>query len=78
MQVTIINFEKILYKNIAISIIAPGLNGYFQILENHASFISILSNGWIKLNKSFDDKILKIPINGGFLRVKNNFVIVIL
>ncbi|AWU43540.1 F0F1 ATP synthase subunit epsilon [Blattabacterium sp. (Cryptocercus kyebangensis)] len=78
MQVTIIDFKKILYQDIAISIIAPGLNGYFQILENHASFISVLGYGLIKLSKSFNEKIFKIKINGGFLRVKNNFVVVIL
>ncbi|WP_185859848.1 F0F1 ATP synthase subunit epsilon [Blattabacterium cuenoti] len=78
MQVTIINFEKILYRDNAISIVAPGLNGYFQILENHAPFISILKNGVLKLKPFYDSKNLKIQITGGILQVRNNMVSIIL
>ncbi|WP_185849750.1 F0F1 ATP synthase subunit epsilon [Blattabacterium cuenoti] len=78
MQVTIINFEKILYRDKATSIVAPGLNGYFQILENHAPFISILKDGILKLKPFYDGKNLKIQIAGGILQVKNNMVSIIL
>ncbi|WP_185878400.1 F0F1 ATP synthase subunit epsilon [Blattabacterium cuenoti] len=79
MQVTIINFEKIFYQDkVVLSIVAPGLNGYFQILENHAPFISILKDGILKLKLFYDRKNFEIQIEGGILQVKNNMVSIIL
>lgn len=78
MQVTIINFEKIFYQDKVVSIVAPGLNGYFQILENHASFISILKDGILKLKPFYDRKNFEIQIDGGILQVKKNMVSIIL
>ncbi|WP_185869566.1 F0F1 ATP synthase subunit epsilon [Blattabacterium cuenoti] len=78
MKITIINYYKILYQsNIIISIIAPGLNGYFQILKNHAPFISILGNGYLKLldNNNIEKK---IEIKKGIFKIKKNLVIIIL
>lgn len=82
MRIKIINFYKILYQGNIISIIAPGLHGYFQILKNHAPFISILKNGFLKLEPEKDDqdnkKEIKVEIKSGILQVKKNLVIVIL
>ncbi|WP_185866547.1 F0F1 ATP synthase subunit epsilon [Blattabacterium cuenoti] len=78
MQVKIINLEKIFYQNKVVSIVAPGLNGYFQILENHAPFISILKDGVLKLKPIYDRKDLEIKIEGGILQVKKNMVSIIL
>ncbi|WP_185854768.1 F0F1 ATP synthase subunit epsilon [Blattabacterium cuenoti] len=80
MQVTIINFEKIFYQDKVVSIVAPGLNGYFQILENHAPFISILKDGILKLKPFYvyDRKNFEIKIEGGILQVKKNMVSIIL
>ncbi|ACX84163.1 F0F1 ATP synthase subunit epsilon [Blattabacterium sp. (Periplaneta americana) str. BPLAN] len=80
MQVTIINFEKIFYQDKVVSIVAPGLNGYFQILENHAPFISILKDGILKLKPFYvyDRKNFEIQIEGGILQVKKNMVSIIL
>ncbi|AGD97987.1 F-type H -transporting ATPase subunit epsilon [Blattabacterium sp. (Blatta orientalis) str. Tarazona] len=78
MQVTIINFEKIFYQDKVLSIVAPGLNGYFQVLENHAPFISILKDGILKLKPIYDRKNFEIQIEGGILQVKKNMVSIIL
>ncbi|WP_341653663.1 F0F1 ATP synthase subunit epsilon [Blattabacterium cuenoti] len=76
MKIRIISFHKILYQGNIISIIAPGIQGYFQILKNHAPFISILKNGFLKLESK--DLKKKIKIEGGFLQVKKNIILVIL
>jgi F-type H+-transporting ATPase subunit epsilon len=76
-QITIIDFEKILYQDEKVnSITVPGLDGYFQILENHAPLISVLGYGLIKI--SHHNKDFKMKINGGFLQVKKNVIVVIL
>jgi len=77
MQVTIINYEKILYKDSVTSITAPGLNGFFQILENHDSMISILGIGTLKLSL-LEKKNFIFKINGGLLQVTKNIVFIIL
>ncbi|WP_185865969.1 F0F1 ATP synthase subunit epsilon [Blattabacterium cuenoti] len=77
MKVKILDCDHILYQGNIISITAPGLCGYFQLLENHDYFISILKNGVIKLY--IDEKNRKkIKIKSGLLKVKNNSIIVIL
>ncbi len=76
MKIRIISFHKILYQGNIISIIAPGIQGYFQILKNHAPFISILKNGFLKLESKDIKK--EIKIEGGILQVKKNIIFVIL
>ncbi|WP_341663524.1 F0F1 ATP synthase subunit epsilon [Blattabacterium cuenoti] len=76
MKIRIISFHKILYQGNIISIIAPGIQGYFQILKNHAPFISILRNGFLKLESKDIKK--EIKIEGGILQVKKNIIFVIL
>ncbi|BAM99826.1 F0F1 ATP synthase subunit epsilon [Blattabacterium cuenoti] len=76
MKIRIISFHKILYQGNIISIIAPGIQGYFQILKNHAPFISILKNGFLKLESKDIKK--EIKIEGGILQVNKNMILVIL
>ncbi|WP_185858479.1 FoF1 ATP synthase subunit delta/epsilon [Blattabacterium cuenoti] len=78
MKIKIVYCNKILYQKNIVSIIAPGLYGYFQILKNHAPFISVLGNGIIKFYIENIDQFQEIKIEGGFLQVKKNFILVIL
>ncbi|WP_185871602.1 FoF1 ATP synthase subunit delta/epsilon [Blattabacterium cuenoti] len=76
MEIKIFRYYKIFYQGSVISVIAPGYQGYFQILKNHAPFISILKNGILKLELKKDKK-KEIKIEGGILRVNKNMVIII-
>jgi F0F1-type ATP synthase epsilon subunit len=49
----------------------PGADGSFSLLANHESLLSQLSAGNIKIYEE-DNKIIEIPINGGFLEFKQN------
>ncbi len=90
MYLEIITPEAILYSGNVTSISVPGVNGEFQMLDNHAPIISILNKGIIKiygnitLNKSVADKFSTnknnaavLTINGGALEMKDNKVIVL-
>ncbi len=71
----------------------PGLDGAFQVLENHAAIISALSEGSVKvdLTNSFEDaqkndlievdtkdkKIIRVNIKGGVMEMLNNKIIVL-
>ena len=72
------------------SLTVPGVDGEFQMLNNHASIVSSLQNGNIKFKGEptftigFEDKFSKendgkwsLKINGGTLEMKNNKAIVL-
>ncbi|CEN51542.1 ATP synthase epsilon chain (fragment) [Capnocytophaga canimorsus] len=49
MKVEIVTPEMILYKGEVRALSVPGINGEFQMLENHAPIISVLTVGNVKL-----------------------------
>ncbi len=71
----------------------PGLDGAFQVLENHAAIISALTKGNVKVNltnsfeealendlievDSKDKKVIRIDIKGGVMEMLNNKIIVL-
>lgn len=48
MQLEIISPESIVFTGEASSVILPGKNGYFEILNNHAPLIALLKKGNLK------------------------------
>jgi len=93
MQVEIITPESKVFTGEAEAVQFPGLDGSFQVLNNHAPVISGLSEGDVKLNlnESFansdshdlitldpsDNKTITIKIKGGVMEMMNNKVIVL-
>lgn len=57
------------------SIIFPGVDGSFQILNNHAALVSILDKGIVKYRNKKDEWEITIP--GGVVEVLNNKVILL-
>lgn len=86
MLVEIVTPEVILYKGQATALSVPGANGEFQMLENHAAIISVLTKGDVKLygdikpKESVASRFVKgeknneflLSINGGTLEFNNN------
>ena len=50
MYLEIVSPEATLFSSEIDSIAVPGVNGEFQILENHASIVSVLKEGVIKIH----------------------------
>ena len=73
LDVEIVSPVKIVWEGQAKFVTAPGILGEFQILYNHAPFISIISTGKINIMTS-DNQELNYTISGGLLEVKNNSV----
>jgi F-type H+-transporting ATPase subunit epsilon len=55
----------------------PGIDGSFEILNNHAPLISVLAKGKIKLINNGEKEEHFFPINGGVIEVVNNKVLVL-
>ena len=76
MELEIITPEKKLYGGSVNSIQLPGLDGKFEILNNHAPIISILNKGNIRVTDT-NNKTNLFQINGGVIEMQNNKVIVL-
>lgn len=74
MKVDIISPEKRIYSGDVDSITLPGIKGSFTILKNHAPIMSILSKG--KLSYMKEEEEIVIEIDGGFIEMKKNTIIV--
>ena len=70
MQLEILSPEKTLFTGEVDSVIFPGSQGKFQILNNHAPIISSLSQG--NINYKINSKINQVEIKRGIVEVLKN------
>lgn len=89
MYLEIVTPEAVLFSGQVTSVAVPGVNGEFQMLDNHAPIISILGKGNVKvygemiLKEEVAEKFTKqngvtlLAINSGTIEMKDNKVIVL-
>ncbi len=86
MILEIISPEKIIFTGEVLSVAVPGVNGEFEMLNNHAAIVSNLKKGSIKIygNITLDESQKEVfkkesrgyffDINSGTVEMKNNKV----
>ena len=91
MFLEIVSPEAVLFSSEVNSVAVPGINGEFQMLNNHAPVVSLLIAGKIKIEaknpsieEKFEDRFVKVEdgrlgfdINSGTLEMKDNKVIIL-
>jgi F-type H+-transporting ATPase subunit epsilon len=91
MILEIVSPEATLFKGEVTAVAVPGINGEFQMLNNHAPIVSLLTKGNVKINaqnikidKQFISKFNKVneqtfwlPIDSGTIEMNDNKVIVL-
>jgi len=93
MQLEIITPEAKIFSGDVDAVQFPGLDGSFQVLENHAAIISALVKGVVKVSlpaafdssekndlvqvDTKDSKVIRVDIKGGVMEMLNNKVIVL-
>lgn len=91
MILEIVSPEAKLFSGEVTSVAVPGVNGEFQMLNNHAPIVSLLKEGNVKIvgsdlkiAKEFKEKFNKIneqtfwlPITSGTIEMNDNKVIVL-
>ncbi len=91
MVLEIISPEAILVSGAVTSVSVPGINGEFQMLNNHAPIVSALTKGKVKINaknlkisrstKKFftqiDEENFVLPIESGTIELNNNKIIIL-
>ena len=75
MKLEIITPESIIYTGDVESVIAPGSEGELGILPHHASLMTALPAGDIKV--SVNGQANSYSVGGGFLEVKDNQVTIL-
>ena len=76
MKVEIITPEDLVYKGEVSLIQLPGIDGLFELLNNHAPMITLLSVGNIKLVEENDNNVF-FSIQGGVVEVLKNKILVL-
>lgn len=74
--IDIVTPDKMALSLNAISLSAPGVEGYFGVLANHAPMMTELKPGKLKIVE-VDDMRAIVVIGGGFLEVENNKVVIL-
>jgi len=78
MKVEIITPDSVIFTSENVQLIQlPGIDGYFEVLNNHAPLISVLDKGKIKLVKKGEKEELFFDIKGGVIEVLNNRILVL-
>lgn len=90
MYLEIVTPEAVLFSGEVTSVAVPGVNGEFQMLDNHAPIISLLGKGNVKIygdmniEEEVNDKFTKgengstlLSISSGTIEMKDNKVIIL-
>lgn len=89
MYLEIVSPEKTLFKGDVDSVCVPGVNGEFEMLNNHAAIVSTLKNGFVKIKgelKIKDENIsefekkgnsYRLSINSGTIEMSSNKIIIL-
>jgi F-type H+-transporting ATPase subunit epsilon len=76
MKLEIITPEKTLYEGEVDLVQLPGIDGSFELLNNHAPLVSVLKEGKIKIREEAKKEQF-FEIKGGVIEVLQNKVIVL-
>ena len=91
MYLEIVSPEATLFNGEVESVAVPGVNGEFEMLNNHAPIVSLLKEGYVKifgdniiLDEEFEESFIKgkdrgiwLAINSGTIELKDNKIIVL-
>lgn len=75
MRVDILSPDKTIFQGEADSLVLPGKDGSFGVLEDHAPMIATLGPGKVKITNDGADQFFEL--NGGVVEVVKNRVIVL-
>jgi F-type H+-transporting ATPase subunit epsilon len=77
MNIELTTPDQTIFSGDAVLIQLPGIDGSFEILDNHTPLISVLSKGKIKIriNDKEEDKFFEIK--GGVVEVLKNKVLIL-
>lgn len=90
MTLEVLTPDQLVFKGEAQSVVFPGIDGKFGVLDHHTALISALTKGSITVKKSSSAEVegsmkkeienqseFNIDVNGGTVEVKDNKILVL-
>jgi F-type H+-transporting ATPase subunit epsilon len=78
MKVEIITPDNVIFTGDDVQLVQlPGIDGSFEVLNNHAPLISVLAKGRIKVLAKAEKDPQYFEIRGGVIEVLNNKVLIL-
>jgi F-type H+-transporting ATPase subunit epsilon len=74
MDLIVLTPDKKIYEGKVNKISVPGVDGEFEILDNHAPLVSSLGEGKVIFVGTEDKNAVRLSIQNGFVEVLNNSV----
>jgi len=75
-RLDVMALDRPLFSGECVSLVAPGVEGSFGVLANHASMIAALGVGELKIVEP-SGTVRSLAIPGGFFEVSNNVAVVL-
>ncbi len=76
LTIEIVTAERVVYSQDGVDeVVAPGTEGEFAVLPQHAAFITTLVPGELRIIKGGEEEAM--AITGGFLEVRNDRIVVL-
>jgi F-type H+-transporting ATPase subunit epsilon len=75
LKVSVISPEASVFEGTTDAVVAPGFDGEFGILSEHAPMMTLLGKGVLRIGTGADTK--SFQVEGGFLQVAGNVVRVV-
>lgn len=76
MIVKIVTLESVLIDREVKSVVVPGKSGRFEMLNNHASIVSLLTQGNIQVT-DLNNQIENFNITGGSVEMSDNNILIL-
>lgn len=77
MTLNILTPERKIFEGEVYGILVPGVQGYFELLDNHAPIVAALGIGRMKVLKDKNNS-EEYKIEGGFIEMSNNKTVVLI
>jgi F-type H+-transporting ATPase subunit epsilon len=78
MKVEIVTPDSVIFTGENIQLVQlPGIDGSFEVLNNHAPLISVLRKGSVKIIRKNEKEELFFDIKGGVIEVLNNKILIL-
>jgi F-type H+-transporting ATPase subunit epsilon len=76
LTIEIVTAEQVVYSHEGVDeVVAPGAEGEFAVLPQHAAFITTLAPGEVRIIKGGEEEAM--AITGGFFEVRNDRIVVL-
>jgi F-type H+-transporting ATPase subunit epsilon len=77
MQLDILTPERKIFNGTVYGVLLPGVQGYFELLDNHAPIVAALGKGQLKILKDKNTSEI-YQIEGGFVEMNSNKTVVLI